>query len=120
MRKLPTAVLAKDLRKRMTAAELILWSRLRRKAIAGQHFSRQHPVGPYVLDFACLALRLAIELDGATHATDEEIAHDHRRDAFLRRCGFRILRFWNSEIYENLDGVLETIRSELPSQRQQP
>jgi very-short-patch-repair endonuclease len=72
-------------------------------------FRRQHPFGPYVADFACLPVRLIVEIDGATHATEEEIAHDRRRNAYLRKHGFRVLRFWNSEIYENLDGVLQTI-----------
>ncbi len=93
----------------MSNAEVILWSRLRRKAINGQRCRRQHPIGPYVADFSCLPLRVIVEIDGATHATDEEIAHDIRRDAYLRRHGFRVLRFWNRDVYENLDGVLEEI-----------
>jgi very-short-patch-repair endonuclease len=102
---------AKVLRARMTDAEVILWSRLRRNAIEGRHFRRQHPIGPYVAAFVCLPLRLIVEVDGATHGTDEEILHDRRRDAYLRDRGFVVLRFWNQEIYENLDGVLQKIWS---------
>ena len=93
----------------MTDAEVILWSRLRRNAIDGRRFRRQHPIGPYIADFVCLPVRLVVEVDGATHSTDDEIRHDERRDAYLRRCRFRVLRFWNREVYENLDGVLDAI-----------
>ena len=84
-------------------------SRLRRNAIQGQCFRRQHPIGPYIADFVCLPLRLIVEVDGGTHSTDEEILHDRRRDAYLCDRGFSVLRFWNRDIYENLDGVLEKI-----------
>jgi very-short-patch-repair endonuclease len=100
---------ALSLRRQMTNAEVILWSRLRRNALHGLRIRRQHPIGPYVADFACLSLRLVIELDGATHGSVEEIARDGVREAFLRRQGFRVLRFWNSDVYENLSGVLDSI-----------
>ena len=100
---------ALPLRRRMTDAELILWSRLRRNAMHGMRIRRQHPIGAYVADFACLPLRLVIEIDGATHGSAEEIAYDKRRDAYLQRQGFRVLRFWNAEVYENMDGVLHAI-----------
>ena len=100
---------ALPLRREMTKAEVILWSRLRRKAMHGFRLRRQHPVGPYVADFACLSLRIIVEIDGATHRSAEEVAHDAKRDAYLRRQGFRILRFWNSAVYENLPGVLYAI-----------
>jgi len=93
----------------MTDAEVILWSRLRRNAVKGHRFRRQHSTGAYFVDFACLSIRLIAEVDGATHCTDDETAYDARRDAYLRQRGFRALRFWNGEVYENLDSVLETI-----------
>jgi very-short-patch-repair endonuclease len=99
----------------MTDAEVILWSRLRRDAIKGRRFRRQHPVGPYIADFVCLPIRLVIEVDGVTHASELESAHDARRDAYLSRRGFRVLRFWNNEIYENLDEVMQTICNAVPS-----
>ncbi|HEX4079684.1 MAG TPA: endonuclease domain-containing protein [Rhizomicrobium sp.] len=107
--KLSPRVYARSLRKRMTNAEVILWSRLRRNAMDGHRFRRQHPIGPYVADFVCLPVRLVVELDGATHASDNERKQDARRDAYLHHRRFRVLRFWNREIYESLDGVLETI-----------
>jgi very-short-patch-repair endonuclease len=108
---------ARSLRGTLTAAELILWSRLRRNAVSGCHFRRQHPIGPYIADFACLSVRLVIELEGATHGSDVELAHDACRDSYLRRRDFVVLRFWNHEIYENLDGVLNRIWDVINSQR---
>jgi very-short-patch-repair endonuclease len=105
---------AKALRGRLTNAEMILWSRLRHEAINGRRFRRQHPIGPYIADFACLTVRLVVEVDGATHASADEIAHDRQRDACLSKRGFRVLRFWNREIYDNLDGVLNVIWNAVP------
>jgi very-short-patch-repair endonuclease len=85
--------------------------------MSGCRFRRQHPIGPYIADFACLSLRLVIEVDGATHGSVVELAHDARRDAYLRRRDFVVLRFWNHEIYENLDGVLNRIWDVINSQR---
>ena len=74
---------------------------------------RQEPVGPYFADFCCREERLIVEVDGATHSTDAERAHDSRREAFLRDLGYRVLRVHNVEVYENLDGSLETILAAL-------
>jgi very-short-patch-repair endonuclease len=101
---------ARRMRKTMTPAEKLLWWRLRREA-EGWKFRRQPPVGPFVLDFGCVEVRLAIEIDGATHSTDEEIDYDQRRTRYLECEGWRVVRFWNSEIFQTLDGVVETIRS---------
>ena len=70
---------------------------------------RQLPVGPYVADFVCRERKLIIEVDGATHSSDEELAHDARRTAFLKSEGHQVLRVWNLDVFSNLDGVLETI-----------
>jgi very-short-patch-repair endonuclease len=93
----------------MTSAEKLLWWRLRRES-EGWKFLRQPPIGPFVVDFACIEARLAVEVDGATHSTAEEIDYDQRRTCYLEREGWRVVRFWNSEIFQNLDGVVETIR----------
>ena len=103
MRDLQQRDIARDLRRNMTDAEQRLWHYLRRRQLAGHRFRRQCPVGPYVADFACLERRLIIELDGGQHAGS---AHDRCRDAYLHRCGFRVLRFWNNLVFENLEGVL--------------
>jgi very-short-patch-repair endonuclease len=105
---------AKRLRRTMTRAEALLWSYIRRRSLAGAKFRRQHPIGPYIADFACVAAKLVVEIDGATHWTAEEIAHDARRALFLEASGWRVLRVTNNDVYENLDGVWLTIESRIP------
>ncbi len=102
---------AKILRQNQTDAEGLLWHYLRNKQLGGHKFRRQQPIGPYIADFACLSRKLLIELDGSQHA--ERKAHDEERDAFLRQAGYRILRFWNNEVFENCFGVLESIYAAL-------
>jgi very-short-patch-repair endonuclease len=99
---------ARRLRAKMTDAERKLWSLLRRKQLQGFRFRRQVPLGPYVVDFTCMSARLIMELDGGQHA--ERTEHDERRTAWLASIGFRVLRFWNGEVFTNTEGVLETIR----------
>lgn len=108
---------AKQLRKKLTDAERILWSRLRQQSLHGRKFRRQHPIGPYIADFACIQLWLVVEVDGATHGTDSEIAHDIRRDAYMRSLGWMVLRIINEDVYKNLDNVLERILSIEPPPR---
>jgi len=105
---------ARELRRRFTDAERILWSRLKGRQLQSWQFRAQHPVEPYILDFACVPLKLAVELDGETHSTLDERAHDERRRMFLEERGWTLLRFWNSEVYKNLEGVLSTISDRLP------
>jgi len=100
---------ARGLRRDSTVVERRLWYRLRRVQIDGHRFRRQHPAGPYMLDFYCPELRLAIELDGGQHNFAAEIGRDQRRDAWLAARGVVVLRFWNSDIIENMTGVLEKI-----------
>ena len=109
-----TRTRAKALRAEFTDAERILWSRLKGRQLRGWQFRAQHPVDPYILDFACVPLRLAIELDGATHSSVEEREHDERRLAFLEAHGWGVVRFWNAEVYDNLDGVIASIMGRLP------
>jgi very-short-patch-repair endonuclease len=99
---------ARRLRANMTDAERKLWFLLRRKQLQGFRFRRQVPLGRYVADFACMSARLVIELDGGQHA--ERTADDARRTAWLESVGYRVLRFWNGEVFTNAEGVLETIR----------
>ena len=98
----------------MTHAEVILWTYLRQKNEGGLRFRRQHPIGPYVADFACVPARLVIEVDGATHCTPDEIAHDQKRDAYLTRRQWRVLRVLNGDVYENHDGVFDAISAAIP------
>ena len=100
--------IARTLRHRQTAAEARLWSALRNGRLNGWKFRRQFPVGGAVADFACLAARLVVEVDGATHGSDVERSRDARRTDMLVRCGFEVLRIDN-DVAMNLEGVRETI-----------
>jgi very-short-patch-repair endonuclease len=99
----------RSLRHEATPTERILWTKLCRGQLGGFKFRRQHPVGPYVLDFYCPEMRLCIELDGEQHGYDREIVRDMRRTEHLNRNGVEVLRFWNDEVKENLNGVADAI-----------
>ena len=99
---------AKDLRKNATRVETILWRQLRAKQIEGLKFRRQQPIDDFIVDFVCFEKKLIIELDGGQHAQARE--EDRERDRRLSEKGYAVLRFWNNEVLENLDGVLEVIR----------
>jgi very-short-patch-repair endonuclease len=101
--------LAKKLRKQLTDAETILWSKLRGKQLNGLKFRRQHPIKAYVADFACIEARLVIEVDGATHSTEAEREHDAIRSRVLAREGWRILRVKNEDVTKNLYQTLQLI-----------
>ena len=103
---------AQALRRTQTNAEGLLWHYLCNKQLGGYKFRRQQPIGPYIADFACLSQKLLIELDGSQHAARQN--YDEKRDAFLREKGYRVLRFWNNEVFENCFGVLERIYAVLP------
>jgi very-short-patch-repair endonuclease len=114
---------ARALRMDMSDAEWKLWQQLRRGQIEGYRFRRQHPIGPYVADFACLEKRLIIEVDGGQHAEPEQIAHDARRTAWLESRGYRVIRCWTNELAGNMSGVLELIwlaLQELPARAGRP
>ncbi|MBV9053735.1 MAG: endonuclease domain-containing protein [Hyphomicrobiales bacterium] len=100
---------ARALRGDATPAERRLWRALRLVELPDGHFRRQAPIGPYFADFAHHSLRLAVELDGEQHGQNLGLRRDARRTAYLNEQGYRVLRFWNHEIAENLDGVVETI-----------
>lgn len=97
---------ARALRKTMTEAERKLWYLLRSRRFSGFKFRRQVPVGPYIADFLCFEARLIVEADGSQHV---ESAHDLQRDAWLGAEGFRVLRFWNHEIFTSQQMVEDTI-----------
>ena len=105
------AHLQRRLRNAPTDAERSLWQRLKNRQLESCKFRRQHPYGDYVLDFVCLERGLVVELDGGQHM--DAIAYDERRTLFLEGAQFRVLRFWNNEVFAELDGVLEVIRREL-------
>ena len=96
------------LRKELPPAERILWEHLRDRALCGLKFRRQHPVGQIILDFFCPSCKLAIEIDGAVH--DLSIFQDEARTQHLEKYGYRVLRFRNEEVLDQLASVLERIR----------
>ena len=98
---------ARQLRKNPTDAERLLWQKLRFWQVDGRKFRRQQPLGGYIVDFVCLERRLIVELDGGQHA--DRNAYDKKRDDWLRNQGFVILRFWNHDVLNNIDGVVEQI-----------
>jgi very-short-patch-repair endonuclease len=105
--------IARQLRKTETSAEKRLWQELRKLRTQGYHFRRQHPLQGFIVDFACLAQRLIIEVDGAQHQLAKNIKVDAARDERLKWRGYRVLRFGNGDIRENLDGVLLEILAAL-------
>ncbi len=103
---------ARNLRKSMTKAETLLWSRLRNRGLEGFRFRRQHPIGNYVVDFVCEGERLVVELDGGQHAT-RNLANEARTH-WLQQQGYRVIRFWNNDVLQNLEGVLAMLQAALP------
>ena len=100
---------ARALRKRMTDAETVLWKRLRNRQL-GHKFRRQEPIGRFIVDFVCYEKMLIIEADGAHHLNNK---YDQERDAWLKAHGYLVLRFWNSDLLKNTEGVLEKINGVL-------
>lgn len=109
---------ARKLRRNRTEAEKRLWQRLRGRQIEGEKFVFQYVIGPHVADFACRTAKLVVEFDGGQH--NETIAADAARTRTIADFGFRVIRFWNNDVIDNIDGVLETIRAELLLARNRP
>jgi very-short-patch-repair endonuclease len=98
---------ARSLRKRMTPQEVKLWQQLRQ--LEDFHFRRQVPIGPYIVDFAEKSGKLIIEVDGSQHSDGEQFQYDFKRDHDLKTLGYKVLRVWNNEVDQNMDGVIHTI-----------
>ncbi len=103
--------LVRAMRRRMTEAERNLWEHLRLRKISGFKFRRQYEVAPYIVDFICVEESLVIEIDGAQHA--DAVEYDAARTEFLKLAGYRVLRFWNNEVLQNADGVVQVISEAL-------
>ncbi|WP_281174971.1 endonuclease domain-containing protein [Sphingomonas changbaiensis] len=110
---------ARQMRREPTPQEEALWEKLRAKRLDGWKFRHQSPLGRFVPDFCCPAAKLIIELDGGQHGAQQE--YDAARTSFLEREGYRVLRFWNNDVDENLEGVLrliqEALSAPLPARR---
>ena len=102
---------ARELRKEHTPAEAKLWGILRNRGLGGYKFKRQTTIGTYIVDFSCSDAKLIIELDGGQHLEQEE--YDLQRTVFLESQGYRVLRFWNNDVMNNIDGVIISIQTGL-------
>jgi len=96
----------RDLRARSTDTERLLWQKLRGRQVCNLKFFRQFSVGPYILDFYCPEKKIAIELDGSQHTTEQGVAYDVERNAYLTGKDVKVMRFWNNEVLTNVDGVV--------------
>jgi very-short-patch-repair endonuclease len=108
---------ARHLRSALTEAERRFWNLVRNRGFEGLKFVRQYPIGPFIADFVCRDLMLVVELDGSQHA---ESKYDERRSAFINSEGYSVLRFWNTEILRELDGVREFLRAITEGDRPSP
>ena len=102
---------ARELRKNATRAELALWDQLRNRQVRGVRFNFQRPIGPYICDFVARTPKLIVEVDGGQHALNVET--DARRTAFLKMLGYRLIRFWNNDVLENIERVVAAIEQAL-------
>jgi very-short-patch-repair endonuclease len=102
-----SVLLARAFRRHMTPPEIRLWIHLRGKRLQGLKFRRQHPLGPFIIDFYCAEAKLAVEVDGQGHAHPDRIDHDRRRTLWLHKHGVRVVRLAAEDVRSNLDGVLE-------------
>ncbi len=100
---------SRQLRENMTDAERRLWVKIRMKQLKGYQFYRQKPVGDYIVDFFCPRAKLVIEIDGSQHFSDETSQYDRVRDEYMSSLGLRVLRFTNTEVLGNIEGVVESI-----------
>jgi very-short-patch-repair endonuclease len=100
-------LLARELRKNMTDAERIIWYYLRDRRLSGWKFRRQHPIGPFIVDFICIEKRLIVEVDGGQHNLNPEI--DIKRTEYLKERGYRVIRFWNNDVLKETEAVLNSI-----------
>jgi very-short-patch-repair endonuclease len=113
--KLPDEILksTRNLRRNSTPQEIIVWSRLKNRSFHNLKFRRQHRIGKYTADFICLERKLIIEIDGWQHQEEKHKIHDEERTKYLKRNGYKVVRFWNNEINNNLEGVFLKIEEYL-------
>ena len=104
---------AKNMRSNMTKEEFIIWQKVRAKRFLGYKFKRQVLIGDYIVDFLCPEKKLIIEIDGGQHNALDKIEKDNIRTKYFEDNGFRVLRFWNNEVLNNMDGVYEVIKRNL-------
>ncbi len=105
--------LARNLRKNATIQERRLWNLLKNRQFYNLKFKRQQPIGDYIVDFICKEAKIIIEVDGGQHNEPENIEYDKTRTEYLNNLGYKVVRFWNNEIYENIEGVVLRLKEEI-------
>lgn len=106
-------ILARNLRKNSTIQELRLWNLLKSRQFYNLKFKRQQPIGNYIVDFICKEAKVIIEIDGGQHNKPENIDYDTVRTEYLNSIGYKVLRSWNNEIYENIEYVMSKLKQEI-------
>ena len=106
-------ILARNLRKNSTIQERRLWNLLKNRQFHNLKFKRQQPIGDYIVDFICKEAKIIIEIDGGQHNEPENIEYDKTRTEYLNTLGYKVIRFWNNEIYENIEGVVLRLKEEI-------
>ena len=106
-------ILARNLRKNSTIQERRLWNLLKNRQFHNLKFKRQQPIGDYIVDFICKEAKIIIEIDGGQHNEPENIEYDKTRTEYLNNLGYKVIRFWNNEIYENIEDVVLRLKEEI-------
>ena len=106
-------ILARNLRKNSTIQERRLWNLLKNRQFHNLKFKRQQPIGDYIVDFICKEAKIIIEIDGGQHNEPENIEYDKTRTEYLNTLGYKVIRLWNNEIYENIEGVVLRLKEEI-------
>ena len=106
-------ILARNLRKNSTIQERRLWNLLKNRQFHNLKFKRQQPIGDYIVDFICKEAKIIIEINGGQHNEPENIEYDKTRTEYLNTLGYKVIRFWNNEIYENIEGVVLRLKEEI-------
>lgn len=106
-------ILARNLRRNSTIQERRLWNLLKNRQFYNLKFKRQQPIGDYIVDFICKEAKIIVEIDGGQHNEHENIEYDKTRTEYLNNLGYKVIRFWNNEIYENIDGVMSKLKEEI-------
>ena len=106
-------ILARNLRKNSTIQERRLWNLLKNRQFHNLKFKRQQPISDYIVDFICKEAKIIIEIDGGQHNEPENIEYDKTRTEYLNTLGYKVIRFWNNEIYENIEGVVLRLKEEI-------
>jgi very-short-patch-repair endonuclease len=104
-----------DLRKQMTEAESLLWSKIKNKQLVNYKFRRQYGIGPFIVDFYCPKLKLVIEIDGGQHNKLENIEYDNSRTEYFKSMNIIVIRYWNNEVLSSIEGVYDDILNKIRS-----